>query len=139
MRLFAFFMMNGYEEKSKNYVEASKRMNATIVEYIKGIKVIKAYNQSASSYDRFTKAVDDNRDSMLDWYLSVCFSMVAAMEILPSTLLFVLPVSMFLYMKGTLLFSSFIMCVLLSYASYKPLIKAMTYMDTMANIRVVFS
>ena len=137
--LFAFFMMNGYEEKSKNYVEASKRMNTTIVEYIKGIKVIKAYNQSASSYDRFTKAVVDNRNSMLNWYLSVCFSMVAAMEILPSTLLFVLPVSLFLYMKGTLLFSSFVMCVLLSYASYKPLIKAMTYMDTMANIRVVFS
>lgn len=136
--VFSMLMMSGYEEKSKKYIEASKKMNATVVEYIKGIKVIKAFNQSASSYEKFQKSVSNNRSSMLDWYLSACFSMVAAMEILPSTLLFVLPVSLFLFMKGSIEVGTLVMCVLLSYASYKPLIKAMTYMDTMANVRVIF-
>jgi len=136
--LFSMLMMKDYEAKSKRYIEASKKMNAAAVEYIQGIKVIKAFNKSASSYDKFQKAVEDNRDSMLDWYLSVCFAMVAAMEVLPSTLLVVLPVGLYLFMTGGITTPVLIMCVLLSYASYKPLLKAMAYMDTMANVRVVF-
>lgn len=136
--LFSMLMMKDYEAKSKRYVEASKKMNAAAVEYIQGIKVIKAFNKSASSYDKFQKAVENNRDSMLDWYLSVCFAMTAAMEVLPSTLLFVLPVGLYLFMTGGIAIPTLIMCVLLSYASYKPLLKAMAYTDTMANVRVVF-
>lgn len=136
--LFSMLMMKDYEAKSKRYIEASKKMNAAAVEYIQGIKVIKAFNKSASSYDKFQKAVEDNRDSMLDWYLSVCFAMTAAMEVLPSTLLVVLPVGLYLFMTGGITMPVLIMCMLLSYASYKPLLKAMAYMDTMANVRVVF-
>ena len=136
--LFSMLMMKDYEVKSKRYVEASKKMNAAAVEYIQGIKVIKAFNKSASSYDKFQKAVENNRDSMLDWYLSVCFAMTAAMEVLPSTLLFVLPVGLYLFMTGGIAIPTLIMCVLLSYASYKPLLKAMAYTDAMANVRVVF-
>ena len=136
--LFSMLMMKDYEAKSKRYIEAPKKMKAAAVEYIQGIKVIKAFNKSASSYDKFQKAVEDNRDSMLDWYLSVCFAMTAAMEVLPSTLLVVLPVGLYLFMTGGITMPVLIMCVLLSYASYKPLLKAMAYMDTMANVRVVF-
>ena len=136
--LFSMLMMKDYEAKSKRYIEASKKMNAAAVEYIQGIKVIKAFNKSASSYDKFQKAVEDNRDSMLDWYLSVCFAMIAAMEVLPSTLLIVLPVGLYLFMTGGITIPTLIMCILLSYASYKPLLKAMAYTDAMANVRVVF-
>lgn len=135
--LFSILMMGGYEEKSRNYQEAAKNMNTTAVEYIRGIQVIKAFNKSASSYGKFVDAVNSNRDSMLNWYLSVCFYMTAAMEDLPSTLLFVLPASLYLYMNGSIEVGNLIMCVLLSYACYKPLIKAMSHMDTMANVRVV--
>ena len=135
--LFSILMMGGYEEKSRNYQEAAKNMNTTAVEYIRGIQVIKAFNKSASSYGKFVDAVNSNRDSMLNWYLSVCFYMTAAMEVLPSTLLFVLPTSLYLYMNGSIEVGNLIMCVLLSYACYKPLIKAMSQMDTMANVRVV--
>ena len=135
--LFSILMMGGYEEKSRNYQEAAKNMNTTAVEYIRGIQVIKAFNKSASSYGKFVDAVNSNRDSMLNWYLSVCFYMTAAMEVLPSTLLFVLPTSLYLYMNSSIEVGNLIMCVLLSYACYKPLIKAMSHMDTMANVRVV--
>lgn len=135
--LFSFLMMGGYEEKSRAYQQAAKNMNTTAVEYIRGIQVIKAFNKSASSYEKFVDSVNENRDSMLNWYLSICFYMTAAMEILPSTLLFVLPVTLFLYMKGSISIGVLIMGVLLSYASYKPLIKAMSHLDTMANVRVV--
>ena len=136
--LFSMLMMRGYEEKSKRYQEAAKAMNTTMVEYVNGIKVIKAFNKSASSFGKFGKTVEENKNAMLDWYLSVCFSMTATMETIPSTMVFVLPASLYFFMKGSVEVGTLIMCILLSYASYKPLIKAMSHMETIANIKVVF-
>ena len=135
--LFFMMMMRGYEEKSKRYQEASKAMNTTMVEYVNGIKVIKAFNKSASSFGKFKETVNENKKSMLDWYLSVCFSMTGAMETIPATMIFVLPTSLYLFMQGSVEMSLLIMCILLSYASYKPLIKAMSHLETMANIKIV--
>lgn len=137
--LFALLMMSGYQEKSLRYQRAAKEMNTSIVEYVRGINVIKAFNRSASSYGKFRDAVNDNKNAMLDWYLSVCFAMTAAMETLPSTLLFVLPTVMFLYMQGSISVYVVVMGILLSYASYKPLIKVMSHTDIMANIGVIAS
>ncbi|HGI4026544.1 TPA: ABC transporter ATP-binding protein [Streptococcus agalactiae] len=136
--LFSMLMMRGYEEKSKRYQEAAKAMNTTMVEYVNGIKVIKAFNKSASSFGKFRKTVEENKNAMLDWYLSVCFSMTATMETIPSTMVFVLPTSLYFFMKGSVEVGTLITCILLSYASYKPLIKAMSHMETIANIKVVF-
>ena len=135
--LFFMMMMMGYEEKSKRYQEASKAMNTTMVEYVNGIKVIKAFNKSASSFGKFKETVNENKKAMLDWYLSVCFSMTGAMETIPATMIFVLPTSLYLFMQGSVEMSLLIMCILLSYASYKPLIKAMSHLETMANIKIV--
>lgn len=135
--LFFMMMMKGYEEKSKRYQEASKAMNTIMVEYVNGIKVIKAFNKSASSFGKFKETVNENKKSMLDWYLSVCFSMTGAMETIPATMIFVLPTSLYLFMQGSVEMSSLIMCILLSYASYKPLIKAMSHLETMANVKMV--
>lgn len=137
--LFSTLMMSGYAERSKRYQEASKAMNTSIVEYIRGIQVIKAFNKSASSYGKFREAVNNNRDAMLDWYLHVCFATTAAMDSLPSTLVFVLPVTLYLYMTGSVNISVVVMGMLLSYASYRPLIKAMSHADTMANVGVILN
>lgn len=135
--LFSALMMRDYEEKSKRYQEASKAMNTTVVEYVNGIKVIKAFNKSASSFDKFKETVNENKRSMLDWYLSICFSMTAAMETIPATMVFVLPTSLYLFMNGNVEIGNLVMCILLSYAAYKPLIKAMSHMETMANINII--
>ena len=135
--LFSALVMRGYEEKSKRYQEASKAMNTTMVEYVNGIKVIKAFNKSASSFGKFKKTVNENKNAMLYWYLSVCFSMTGAMETIPATMIFVLPTSLYFFMKGSIAIGSLVMCILLSYASYKPLIKAMGHMETIANIKIV--
>ena len=136
---FSMLMMSGYTERSKRYQEASKAMNTSIVEYIRGIQVIKAFNKSASSYGKFKEAVNNNRDAMLDWYLHVCFATTAAMDSLPSTLFFVLPTALYLYMTNSVTIGVVVMGILLSYASYRPLIKAMSHADTMANVGVILN
>ena len=133
--LFSMLMMRDYEKKSKRYQDASKAMNTTMVEYVNGIKVIKSFNKSASSFGKFKETVNENKIAMLD--LSVCFSMTAGMETIPATMIFVLPTSLYLFMKGSIEIGVLVMCILLSYASYKPLIKAMSHMETIANIKVI--
>ena len=59
--------MKEYPKKYGAVVQASKYMSATTVEYINGIEVIKAFNQSAASYGKFTQAVRQSVDLMLDW------------------------------------------------------------------------
>ena len=135
--LFSMLMMRGYEAKSKRYQEASKAMNTTMVEYVNGIKVIKAFNKSASSFGKFKETVNENKEAMLDWYLSVCFSMTATMETIPATMIFVLPASIYFFMNGSIEIGTLVICVLLSYASYKPLIKAMSHLETITNIKII--
>lgn len=135
--LFSMLMMRGYEAKSKRYQEASKAMNTTMVEYVNGIKVIKAFNKSASSFGKFKETVNENKKAMLDWYLSVCFSMTATMETIPATMIFVLPASTYFFMNGSIEIGTLVICVLLSYASYKPLIKAMSHLETITNIKTI--
>ena len=135
--LFSMLMMKGYEAKSKRYQEASKAMNTTMVEYVNGIKVIKAFNKSASSFGKFKETVNENKKAMLDWYLSVCFSMTATMETIPATMIFVLPTSLYFFMNGSIKIGTLVMCILLSYASYKPLIKAMSHLETITNIKII--
>lgn len=135
--LFSMLMMRGYEAKSKRYQEASKAMNTTMVEYVNGIKVIKAFNKSASSFGKFKETVNENKKAMLYWYLSVCFSMTATMETIPATMIFVLPASIYFFMNGSIEIGTLVICVLLSYASYKPLIKAMSHLETITNIKTI--
>lgn len=135
--LFSALMMRGYEAKSKRYQEASKAMNTTMVEYVNGIKVIKAFNKSASSFGKFKETVNENKKAMLDWYLSVCFSMTATMETIPATMIFVLPATLYFFMNGSIEIGALVMCILLSYASYKPLIKAMSHLETITNIKII--
>ncbi len=55
--LIYYGMMIGRGEVMKEYMMSNANMNATIVEYVNGMEVIKAFNQTASSMERFKSAV----------------------------------------------------------------------------------
>lgn len=48
-----YSMMIGRSERMKEYMSANGDMNATIVEYVNGMEVIRMFNQTASSMGRF--------------------------------------------------------------------------------------
>lgn len=50
--------MKDYQIRSKTYAKAQNDMNSTLVEYVNGIEVIKAFNQSTASYEKFSNAID---------------------------------------------------------------------------------
>lgn len=50
-------MSRGYSERFSGLMKRVQKMNATIIEYVGGIEVIKAFNQSANSYQKYSDAV----------------------------------------------------------------------------------
>lgn len=56
--LFFAAMMRGYASRMENYMCSANEMNSSLVEYVNGIQVIKAFNRSSSSYGQYSKAVN---------------------------------------------------------------------------------
>lgn len=130
-------MMNGYEARFKNYVVKNKHLNATAVEYINGIEVIKAFNQSASSYEKFTTAAREAAAGAIDWMRSTLGYFSTAMSVFPAVLAGVLPFGCLLYMNGSLSADTFIMSIILSLGIVGPLINTMSHSDDLAKIHTV--
>ena len=49
-------MMKNFNKLYADYMESNNYVNGVIVEYVEGIEVIKAFNQSSSSYEKFAKS-----------------------------------------------------------------------------------
>ena len=130
-------MMSGYAEKFEYYTNAGKHMSATTVEYVNGIEVIKAFNQSANSYGKFTDAVKKNAGAALDWMHEVQLYFAMGLGIWPAVLVGVLPVGCIFYMNGTLGAPTFIMVMILSLGIIAPILAAMNYVDDLAKIGII--
>ncbi|HHV11983.1 MAG TPA: ABC transporter ATP-binding protein [Clostridiales bacterium] len=132
-------MMRGYEVKFKHYVDSNKHLNATAVEYINGIEVIKAFNQSAASYQKFSDAAKEAANAAINWMRGTQFYFAAAMSVFPAVLVGVLPLGSYFYMKGSLTAETFILTMILSLGIMTPLITAMSYSDDLGKIRTVIN
>ncbi len=138
--LFCYMgMMNGYEKRFTNYVAKNKHLNDTAVEYIGGIEVIKAFNQSAASYEKFTTAAKEAADSAIDWMKSTLPFFSLALSVFPAVLVSVLPIGTLLYMSGNLSLDTFLVAIILSLGIMGPLITTMTYTDDIGKVHTIVS
>lgn len=109
--LFYLGMMRGYREKMARYIASEQAMNATLVEYVNGIQVIKAFGRSASSYGSFSRAVAEYHDSTLAWFRQSWVWMALVKAVVPCTLLFSLPIGVWLLSVGELGLPAFMVCI----------------------------
>lgn len=77
-------------------------MNSTIVEYIEGIEVIKAFGRVGTSYEKYAKAILDYKKFVVKWLSSTWITMKMTFALFTSTLLGTLPVGLYLTMHGQL-------------------------------------
>ena len=128
--LIAFaMMMKNFNKLYADYMESNNYVNGVIVEYVEGIEVIKAFNQSSSSYEKFTKAVKSFKDYTLKWYQSTWKLMNFISAVLPSTFLGTLPIGMYLYWTESLAPQDLVMCLILSLGIVGPLMNFTTYVN----------
>lgn len=73
--------------------EGNEKMNSAMVEYVNGMEVIKAFNQTASSMKQYQSAVTNYRDAMTRWFNHVWPYLSIYEVISPMSIAFVLPIS----------------------------------------------
>jgi len=107
-------MFRSYNKTYQKYMESNEHMNNVVVEYVEGIEVVKAFNQSTSSYAKYQKSVKSFKKMTLDWFKSTWIFTTLGAVILPTTLLGVLPIGTLLYLSGSTTLPKITMAMLLS-------------------------
>ncbi|QZY55925.1 ABC transporter ATP-binding protein [Crassaminicella profunda] len=123
-------MMRDSEEKSKHYFESAANLNSNIVEYIGGMEVIKIFNQTTSSFEKYTKSAKEYKKFTLAWYKDSWTYMAAFFTIVPATIIFVLPFGAMLYLNGSLSLEAYILSMLLSIGLGAPIVRLVEFAES---------
>ena len=121
------------------YWKANERVNSTLVEYIDGIEVIKAFNQADSSYARYRDDILDFERFTLAWYRSSRIPMNAMYALLPTLLLGVVPTGCLLVAAGAVSPAQMALACMLSIGVTAPLTKVTRYVNMFKEIEKVMS
>ena len=135
--IFMMAVMKNYGTQYEGSVKVTQAMNSTIVEYIGGIEVIKAFNQGKNSYAKFTDRVKANASYFYHWMKSCQMPMSLARAISPTTMITILPVGWLLYVNGSLSIGTFITTIVLSLGIAGPLLAAMDFVDSLAKVGTI--
>ena len=132
-----FFMkkvMGGYGKDYAGAVQATTEMSSTIIEYINGIEVIKAFNQGNKSYAKLTDKVRYNAQYYVNWMKKCQFGMAMAYGFFPAQMLTILPVGWLLWLHGSLTAETFLTVVILALGMAAPIVAAFNFVDTLAQV-----
>ena len=94
-------------EVSKRYVETLGRMNASIVEYIRGIQVVKTFTESTNAYRKLNDDIKEYRKFANEVNVQYQPTYVGFLTILSSALLFIIPVAVWL-LVGSASYATFV-------------------------------
>ena len=83
-------------EVSKRYVETLGRMNASIVEYIRGIPVVKVFQQTIYSFKNFHAAIEEYEKFASGYALKCRIPLTGFTVTLNGTFVLLIPVAMFI-------------------------------------------
>lgn len=135
--LFMMPIMKNYGTQYEGAVKVTQHMNETIVEYVGGIEVIKAFNQGKSSYAKFADSVMANASYYYNWMKSCQLPMSVSKAVMPTTLITILPIGWLWYGNGSLSVETFITTIILSLGIAGPLLAAMDFVDSLARVGTI--
>ncbi len=120
----SMFWSKRAQQANHDYHFGLEKMNGTIVEYVRGMPVVKVFNQTADAFHRLTQDVYGFRDSqkrVVEEYSRVYPGYLA---LISSGLLFILPVATLLLTRAPS-YPVYIMFLILGTRIYEPLISAL--------------
>jgi len=135
--IFMMSTMKTYPQKYQESVQIGKRMNDSIVEYVNGIEVIKAFNQGKEAYTGYVDSVNANAGFFYNWMKSAQLGMACYRNICPSVLVGVLPVGLAFYLSGSISSSAFMMVMVMSMGIMGPIIAASNFVDSLAQTKTI--
>ena len=137
--VFMMMVMGNYAKDYEGAVKATNEMSSTMIEYINGIEVIKAFNQGKTSYTRLAEQVRANAQYYYDWMRRSQLGMSMAYAFFPAQMLTVLPFGWLFYTHGTLSVETFITVIILALGMAAPIVAAFNFVDTLAQVGTTVS
>ena len=135
----SFFCMGlTFKISGKNFEkfdQSSNYMNSTIVEYIEGIEVIKAFGRAGVSYEKYAAAINDFRTFVVKWLTSTFATMKLSFALFPSTLIGTLPVALALANSGRITAPQAALAVMLSISMVGSLAKLEVFSENMRQVK----
>ena len=136
---FMMTVMGGYAKDNEGAVRATTEMSTTVIEYINGIEVIKAFNQGKASYTKLTDKVRANAQYYYDWMRRSQLGMSMAYAFFPAQMLTILPFGWLFYTHGTLTAEAFVTVIILALGMAAPIVAAFNFVDTLALVGTTVS
>ena len=131
--------LKDYSVNYENFMKTNDYMNGVIVEYVEGIEVVKAFNQSTTSYEKLTKAVRAFKDTTMNWFNATYKTRTFTSAMMPTTTLGVLPFGLYLYLRGSIEPVTIIISILLSMSIVGSLMKFTAFMNDLKSITYALS
>ena len=131
---FMMTVMGGYGKDYAGAVQATTEMSTTLIEYINGIEVIKAFNQGSKSYAKLTDKVRYNAQYYVNWMKKSQLGMAMAYGFFPAQMLTILPVGWLLWLHGSLTAETFLTVIILALGMAAPIVAAFNFVDTLAQV-----
>ncbi len=122
-------------ENFDKYEQSSNYMNSTIVEYIEGIEVIKAFGRAGVSYEKYAGAITDFRTFVIKWLASTYATMKLSFALFPSTLIGTLPAALVLANSGAITAAQAALAVMLSISMVGSLAKLEIFSENMRQVK----
>ena len=122
-------------ESFSKYDRSASYMNSTIVEYIEGIEVIKAFGRAGVSYEKYAGAINDFRTFVVRWLTSTFVTMKLSFALFPSTLIGTLPAALALADRGTITAPQAALAVMLSISMVGSLAKLEVFSENMRQVK----
>lgn len=122
-------------ENFDKYDKAGAYMNSTVVEYIEGIEVIKAFGRAGVSYEKYAGAINDFKTFVVKWLASTYVTMKLAFALFPSTLIGTLPTALALASSGTISPAQAALAVMLSISMVGSLAKLEVFSENMRQVK----
>jgi len=137
--IFMMSVMGSYAKDYEGAVKATTQMSTSVIEYINGIEVIKAFNQDKNSYTKLADKVRANAQYYYDWMRRSQLGMSMAYAFFPAQMLTTLPFGWIFYTHGTLSIETFITVIILALGMAAPIVAAFNFVDTLALVGTTVS
>ncbi len=136
--VFLVSVFRHYDRNMAEYYRLLARMNGTIIEYIRGMGVVRAFNRTASSFGNYRTSVDEYFEFWKNWTIRAMNGYGGFFTTLESGSLFILGIGGPLYLTGAVTAPAFLITLILgpAYVSAFRLLFFMTNIMSM-NLRGV--
>lgn len=107
-------MFAGFKEKMEKYQVILTKLNSTIMQYINGINIMKAFNLSAKSFKNYKDTTKEYADYWCEMTKENAPTYSIFLVLIDSGLLFMIPSGGIMYLNGSINVSTYIIFLILS-------------------------